>query len=149
MKRTLLTFIVIALTSNIAFSAEAYNQMQVHNELDQSNKQHRNLCKSLRLNFKSDASFQEFLQTKCTHFEDEKYKLQPAIFRFPNKFVPDYNKNYNKLVSEFIINANKKEAEHLKEIVTEYCNYNSYLYRKKNPTACTQETINELFQTMP
>ena len=48
-------------------------------------------------------------------------------------------------MANYTINANKKESENLKNIVTEYCKYNAYKFEKKSPQACSEATIKSLF----
>ena len=56
-----------------------------------------------------------------------------------------YKDQYPVLMSNFVIDMNKREIEKYKTIVNEYCKYNIYKYTKKDPMTCSQERINSLF----
>ncbi len=147
MKNIILLLIVLVISSGICFADEnkEANKAAMENMVA-SHKYFHDVCANASKNFRVDNQFSGYIKGKCILYESDRQRLLTSVFPITNASEKSYREQYPILMSKFAIEMNNKEIESLKFVINEYCKYNKYKYVKRAPQACTQETINSLFE---
>ena len=147
MKNIILLLIVLVISSGICIADE--NKEANKAAMDSMVASHRyfhEVCANAANNFRVDNQFSGYIKGKCILYESDRQRLLTSVFPISNATEKSYREQYPILMSKFAIEMNNKEIESLKFVINEYCKYNKYKYVKRAPQACTQETINSLFE---
>lgn len=148
MKNLIYLLLTLTLSSYVVFAEEKVpdSKRSAYQILTESNQRQHDICKNLGKNFKDDHQFSTYLKNRCILFESDREQVLSIIYPYPNHRIKDYNAKFPYLMSAYTVNTNTNELNEIKNIVTEYCKYNSYKIAKKNPYACKPENLEEYFK---
>lgn len=145
MKKLLLIMILLNIAVS-GFAADTTEKRQAYNAMIESQKLHNDVCRRVSDNFRRDSRFAGYIRSTCLLYQSDRQRLVDSVFPISNNIEDEtYKDQYPVLMSNFVIDMNKREIEKYKTIVNEYCKYNIYKYTKKDPMTCSQERINSLF----
>ena len=103
----------------------------------------RSACQNVRNGLRYEYYFLNFFNYECAYYETKRMRTRDAVFPLVNNIDPNYNKEYPKLSTDFVLEMDKRQLDYYKTIVENYCKYNSY--KMKDPTACSAAKINSYF----
>lgn len=141
MKKLLLLVTIFILTAQAGFCANTSPEKKnASRMLMKSNALQHSTSVKISNNFHFDHHFANYMKYRGLMFESDRQRLIASVF------TTSSGANTNReAISEFIIKLNNIEINNYKTIVQEYCKYNAFKFKEKDPTACSQERINSLF----
>ncbi len=147
MKRIVLSVIVFLLCVQNAFCANINpERAKARLDMEQSNLKQQQTCINIIENFRYDHKFGNYMKTRCQLFYSDRQQLLDTVFTITSTSSRKSGIEDSDIPkSAFAINLNNNEINAYKNIINEYCKYNSYKFERKNPQACSQQRINSLF----
>ena len=132
MKRFIYAILLIMTMAPYVFSA---SNRETEKAMFDSNNYLRAVNNNIVKNFRYDNNFSGYMRNRVLLFETERQRQVGLIFQ--SKYFSD--------IANYVIEQNEKEIENYKALVNKYCEFNAYKFAKKNPSACSENTINNLF----
>ena len=147
MKKIILSLLVFVLSFNCALASRQEDpKKEAVKKMIESHKYYHEVCLNAADNFRFDNQFSGYLKGKCILYESDRQRLLNSVFPVTNSGEEGYMEQYPILMSEFAIKMNNQEIENFKTIINEYCKHNKYKCVKRAPEACSEQTINALFE---
>lgn len=143
----LLTLIMLGMV-NMAFAATAEENAKARaaRRAAIQNSYHKTVvCDRISKNFRKDIFFSKSVYQFCTDNESSLFNFKKSIYPATNNDYENYKNVYPYNYAEFAVFYNMRQLAILREVVNNYCKYNSSKVRKKDPNACSQERIESLF----
>ncbi len=141
-------FLSLIFSSNAVFAAnsQAYKVARAAKRAAINSSAHTiNVCDRISSNFRRDVSFSRSIYKYCVNNDQALLSFKQAIFPMANNHYKNYKEVYPYNYAEFAVAFNKMQIESLKNIVNNYCKYNSYRVRLKDPNVCSQERLKYIF----
>lgn len=146
MRSFLLFLLIICLSSQVVIGASFSNaqRQEVLSKMRKDNSAYYKKCSAIAENFKYDSRFSNHLRSSCTDFESERERVLSIIY--PNNVSSLRGSDLSYIINKANLSAkmNASKLNSYKEIISEYCKYNSAALAKKDPQACTR--VNSLFK---
>ncbi len=141
----LCALLIFCMNASLAAEISSEEKKDAFRDLVKSHQYQHETCIKLSRNFKSDNRFSNYLRNNCLLYESDRQRMLDTIFPITNNGEEWYKDQYPVLKAQFAIQMNNREVENYRMIVSEYCKYNSYKYKKKDPEVCSEERINSMF----
>lgn len=103
------------------------------------------VCNKIIYNFKKDPYFTRTINKFCMDSDESRYALKQSIYPLSNNNYEGWRDVYTSAYANFLIDFDKDQINILNKLVVNYCKYNSFRVRDKDPQACSPERIKSIF----